>query len=75
VSFVPCSTWALWHIGNKLAIERKIFSHPAEVTYKIQFWSTRFKAKKKERVSWMVQEPREFVHVHAFKKLKPWPGM
>ncbi|KAK1693140.1 hypothetical protein QYE76_009837 [Lolium multiflorum] len=61
--FFLAQSWALWLIRNKLTIERKIINHPADVLYKIvillQLWSTKFKGRDKEGLTWMANELRE----------------
>jgi hypothetical protein len=61
-------SWALWNTRNKLAIEKKVISNPADIIYKIiillQLWSLKFKAREKEGLNWMAQELRElYVHL------------
>jgi hypothetical protein len=61
-------SWALWNTRNKLAIEKKVISNPADIIYKIiillQLWSLKFKSREKEGLNWMAQELRElYVHL------------
>jgi hypothetical protein len=61
-------SWALWNTRNKLAIEKKVISNPADIIYKIiillQLWSLKFKSREKEGLNWMAQELRELsVHL------------
>nr|XP_051208064.1 uncharacterized protein LOC127323999 [Lolium perenne] len=66
-------SWALWNVRNKLAIEKKIISNPADIIYKItiflQLWSLKAKAREKEGLSWMACELREL-----YVQLKPPAG-
>jgi hypothetical protein len=63
-------SWALWNTRNKLAIEKKVISNPADIIYKIllllQLWSIKFKSREKEGLNWMARELREL-----YVQLKP----
>jgi hypothetical protein len=67
-------SWALWHVRNKLAIEKKTISNPADIIYKtiifLQLWSLKAKAREKEGLSWMARELREL-----YVQLKPPPAV
>jgi hypothetical protein len=68
--FFLAQSWALWNVRNKLAIEKKLISNPADILYKIiiflQLWSLKAKAREKEGLSWMARELREL-----YVQLKP----
>ncbi|KAK1650153.1 hypothetical protein QYE76_067958 [Lolium multiflorum] len=63
-------SWALWNTRNKLAIEKKVISNPADIIYKIilllQLWSIKFKSRENEGLKWMARELREL-----YVQLKP----
>ena len=54
--------WALWLVRNKLTIESKTLSHPADIIYKtiifLQLWKLNTKAQDKEGLDWMASELR-----------------
>ena len=56
-------SWALWNTRNKLAIEKKTISNPADIIYKpiifLQLWSLKFKSRENEGLSWMARELRD----------------
>jgi hypothetical protein len=56
-------SWALWTTRNKLTIERKVISHPADIIFKtiifLQLWRPKFKDREREGLSWMERELRE----------------
>lgn len=56
-------SWALWNTRNKLAIEKKTISNPADIIYKtiifLQLWSLKFKSREKEGLSWMARKLKE----------------
>ena len=55
-------SWALWLVRNKLTIESKTLSHPADIIYKtiifLQLWKLNTKAQDKEGLDWMTSELR-----------------
>jgi hypothetical protein len=63
-------SWALWTVRNKLAIEKRLISNPADIIYKtiifLQLWSLKAKGREKEGLSWMARELREL-----YVQLKP----
>ena len=61
--------WALWAVRNKLAIEKKIINHPADIIFIsmifLQAWIPPLKAQDKEGASWLVAKLRE---LHAVSR-------
>jgi hypothetical protein len=66
-------SWALWMTRNKLTIERKVISHPADIINKsvifLQLWRPKFKDRERDGLSWMERELREL-----YASIKPTPS-
>ena len=53
-------SWALWLVRNKLAIEKKLIRHPADILFKtllfLQLWLLALKSKDQEGARWIIDE-------------------
>ena len=56
-------SWALWHVRNKLAIEKKVIHHPTDILFKtlifLQLWIPTLKSSDQEGVRWLISELKQ----------------
>jgi hypothetical protein len=59
----------LWHISNKLTIEKKVIKHASDYIYKsivfLQLWALSARSQGKEEILGMAEELKEIVAAKA----------